>query len=160
MGCFLLKIHTKLSFVSCPGRISVKSGQRPLLVLRTVRVSYTHAIVRITHGHEKTGTKTGRFLPYQAIYAAVQNSQPPDSRTYSVEVTSLPSNLLHHRRLRPYRRSDIIQQHHRVCQAFFEIFFVIFHEFRGVIFVHHILGQKGRAGRKITARPRQNAYII
>ena len=34
----------------------------------SVRVVF-HAFVRITPGHEKTGTVTGRFLPHPAIYA-------------------------------------------------------------------------------------------
>ena len=36
--------------------------------------------------------------------------QPPDSRTYSAEVTGLHRNLPHHRRLRPFRRSYILLQ--------------------------------------------------
>ena len=57
---------------------------------------------------------TGRFLPYPAIYAVYKLAQPPDSRTYSAEVTSFLSNLPHHRRLRPIRRPVIIQ-HPPVC---------------------------------------------
>ena len=57
---------------------------------------------------------TGRFLPYPAIYAVYKLAQPPDSRTYSAEVTSFLSNLPHHRRLRPLRRPVIIQ-HTAVC---------------------------------------------
>ena len=75
---------------------------------------FVHAFVRITPGHEKTGAMTGRFLPYPAIYAVYKLAQPPDSRTYSAEVTSFLSNLPHHRRLRPFRRSVIIQ-HPPVC---------------------------------------------
>ena len=39
-----------------------------------------------------------------------QVPQPPDSRTYSTEVTSFRSNLPYHRRLRSFTRSIIIQQ--------------------------------------------------
>ena len=41
-----------------------------------------------------------------AIYAMQQIPQPPDSRTYSAEVTSFLSNLPHHRRLRPKQALD------------------------------------------------------
>ena len=41
-----------------------------------------------------------------AIYAERLIPQPPDQRTYSAEVTSLLSNLPHHRRLRPKQALD------------------------------------------------------
>ena len=96
-----------------------------MLVLRTVS-DFIHAFVRITPGHEKTGAKTGRFSPYRAIYAVYGLAQPPDCRTYSAEVTSFLSNLPHHRRVRPFRRSVIIQ-HCAVCvKPFFQNFWWIF----------------------------------
>ena len=59
--------------------------------------------------------------------------QPPDSRTYSVEVTSFPSNLLHHRRLRLFKRLLIIQ-HQAVCvNSFFKYFFNFFVVFQGFL---------------------------
>ena len=54
-----------------------------------------------------------------AIYAMQQISQPPDSRTYSAEVTGLRRNLLHHRRLRPSERLIILLQNPPSCQPFF-----------------------------------------
>ena len=59
--------------------------------------------------------------------------QPPDSRTYSVEVTSRTSNLLHHRRLRLFKRLLIIQ-HLTVCvNSFFKYFFTFFVVFQGFL---------------------------
>ena len=53
-------------------------------------------------------------------------SRPILARTYSAEVTGSRRNLPHHRRLRPQRRSAIIQ-HQAVCvKWFFKIFFHFF----------------------------------
>ena len=51
--------------------------------------------------------------------------QPPDDRTYSAEVTSFPSNLLHHRSahcqaaLGPYTRLNIVTSHIKKVKYFF-----------------------------------------
>ena len=140
--------------------------------LRTVRaLSCYHAFVRITPGHKKTGMMTGRFPSCQTIYAVARSSQPPDYRTYSAEVTSFLSNLPHHRRLRPSRRLVIIQQHRRVCQAFFKNFFVVFFRplFRPfqalylVSFFHlsrNAKRREGRFGPTPLHRLRQNALLF
>ena len=54
-----------------------------------------------------------------AIYAMQQISQPPDSRTYSAEVTGLRRNLPHHRRLRPFERLIILLHNPRSVNYFF-----------------------------------------
>ena len=103
------------------------------------------------------------FSHARTIYAVARNSQPPDCRTYSAEVTSFPSNLLHHRRLRPYRRSAIIQQHTRVCQGISQNFFVIFCPTFPWFFGHYIWGfyteirhKTNRAAVIPAARPQKN----
>ena len=58
-----------------------------------------------------------------AIYAQrVRTVQPPDDRTYSAEVTSFPSNLLHHRSARAAFPHAL--KYHTIplpyCQAFFQ----------------------------------------
>lgn len=100
---FVSSLNTKLSFC-CPS-------------LRTVSELDTR--YRAYHSRpRKNRRKAGRFLPYQAIYAVYGLAQPPDSRTYSAEVTSSLSNLPHHRRLRPCGRSAIIL-HPPVCVKWF-----------------------------------------
>ena len=54
-------------------------------------------------------------LPQRYTQRKTEAVQPPDDRTYSAEVTSFPSNLLHHRSARrekfanfPYTRSIMI----------------------------------------------------
>ena len=49
-------------------------------------------------GMKETGVQAGRFHPATAIYAVPRSfSRPILARTYSAEVTSLLSNLPHHR---------------------------------------------------------------
>ena len=68
---------------------------------------------RAYHSRPRKNRRIDRpVLSVPAIYAGL--AQPPDSRTYSAEVTSFLSNLPHHRRLRPLRRPVIIQ-HTAVC---------------------------------------------
>lgn len=68
---------------------------------------------------KKTGKIRRLYGPsVMAIYAMQQVPQPPDSRTYSAEVTSFRSNLPHHRRLRPFKRPFIIQQIPRSVNCF------------------------------------------
>ena len=61
---------------------------------------------------KKNGRHEADLSPAAAIYAAQTEAvQPPDDRTYSAEVTSFPSNLLHHRSARaefPYTRPIIL----------------------------------------------------
>ena len=50
-------------------------------------------------------------LPQRYTQRKTEAVQPPDDRTYSAEVTSFPSNLLHHRSARaefPYTRPIIL----------------------------------------------------
>ena len=61
---------------------------------------------------KKNGRRKADQPPAAAIYAAqTEAAQPPDDRTYSAEVTSFLSNLLHHRSARiiiPYTRPIIL----------------------------------------------------
>ena len=71
----------------------------------------------------KNGRHEADLSPAAAIYAALTEAvQPPDDRTYSVEVTVFRRNLLHHRsaicRLRPHTL-DHFNTPGRVCQLFF-----------------------------------------
>ena len=86
--------------------------------LRTVKFLTTFPCVSF-RGMKETGAISRPVPPNHSDIRRAQVLQPPDSRTYSAEVTSFPSNLPHHRRLRPNRRLIMIQQHPRVCQAYF-----------------------------------------
>ena len=66
-------------------------------------------------------------LPQRYTQRKTEAVQPPDDRTYSAEVTSFPSNLLHHRSARaecPYTRSIILTR----TAAFVNYFFRKFHK--------------------------------
>ena len=71
----------------------------------------------------KNGRPRPTLVPGAAIYAQRSRTvQPPDDRTYSAEVTSFPSNLLHHRSVRIVfpiaRRYDTTPLPY--CQALFQ----------------------------------------
>ena len=123
-----------------------------MLALRTVSSS-THAIVRITPGHEKTGTN-GPVSPHTRRYTPCMDSlsrpivghtprKLPRFRAISRIIADCARN----------RRSAIIQQHPRVCQGLFQNFFGIFHEVLGGVFVHYILGH-------FSIRNHKDLYII
>ena len=106
--------------------------------LRTVKFLTTFPCVSF-RGMKETGAISRPVPPNHSDIRCAQVLQPPDSRTYSAEVTSLPSNLPHHRRLRPNRRLIMIQQHPRVCQAYFfkkPSYFVSFLRFLLVTMFH------------------------
>ena len=85
--------------------------------------------MRITPGHDKNRQeKAGRFH-HARRYTRCTVSQPPDQRTYSAEVTSFLSNLPHHRRLRPHRRSIIILCNHEKVKHIFLFFAKTFYLF-------------------------------
>ena len=81
--------------------------------------SFIHSLVRITPRHKQDRHAKSRPVPSKRgdIRQAHGISQPPDQRTYSVEVTSFLSNLLHHRRLRPKQALDYDITDTRQCQA-------------------------------------------
>ncbi len=73
-------------------------------------------------------------FPLSPRYTQAQTEavQPPDDRTYSAEVTSFPSNLLHHRSARiifPYTRSNIVTFSSLFVKHYFCIFLQSFYCF-------------------------------
>ena len=78
--------------------------------LGTVELLFTPPCVSFRA--KKNGRRKADLSPAAAIYAALTEAvQPPDDRTYSAEVTSFSSNLLHHRSARaefPYTRSIML----------------------------------------------------
>ena len=86
---------------------------------RTVRDRLVHAFVRITPGHEKTGTCGRFFFAPGDIRRGKESLSRPIKRTYSAEVTSLSRAISCIIADCALGRRSVIIQHRAVCVKLF-----------------------------------------
>ena len=119
---------TRLGFWLRFGLSPLLTTARSLLLQRffvRVRDFSIHACVSLL-GMNKTGATHGRFYPPAAIYAAIESLSRPIVGHTPRKLPRLASNLPHHRTVRPYRRSIIVQHIKGESQGKFHAIFQVF----------------------------------